>query len=706
VPKTFNYPLVALSVLVAVFVSNTALFLFFRVARMQSPRGSQARIWLGGGAISMGAGIWATHFLGMLALSLPIRLTYDLATTAASLVIAIASSFAALRVAANPHASRTRLFASSCLLGGGISAMHYSGMAAIQIVPMIEYAAATVVASIAIAVGGSYLALLLFLSARGIHWHKAAARGIAACVLGLSIAGMHYTAMFGSRFGPDAFCTGTGGADSQWLAILIATVAFAVMTIMTVLLIYDGYLSSRTREYHERLERANAQLQHAATHDSLTGLPNRLLLARKLDELIQAPAAGPRCFAVMLIDLDRFKEINDSLGHLAGDELLRIVSERIRSKVRADTALARLGGDEFVLVLDQLDDCGHAAGVAARLHQAIAWPVTLCGIVVHVSASIGIARFPEDGSDSSALLQKADAAMYHVKNNGRGGYQFYSSEIPSASRERLEIDDALRKALTAGEFELHYQPKVDVRSGRIEAAEALIRWRHPERGLVPPADFIPLAEDTGLIVPIGEWALREACRQAREWQCMGLGPIPVAVNVSAKQFERRDFAEVVPRIVLESGLDPCLLELELTESAVMRDPASSIRALRQLSHLGIAISLDDFGTGYSSLSYLRRLPLTKLKIDRSFIQELGTEADSEQIVRAIVSLGHNLHLKVIAEGVETALQLQFLRETGCDKYQGYYCSRPLPAKEFARLICTNRAARTAPRELINTALSA
>ncbi|HEY6927075.1 MAG TPA: EAL domain-containing protein [Steroidobacteraceae bacterium] len=691
-PKTFNYPLVALSVLVAVFVSNTALSLFFRVAGLQNPRSSQARMWLGGGAAAMGAGIWATHFLGMLALSLPIQLTYDPATTVASLGIAIVSSFAALRVAAYHHVSLARLFVGSCLLGGGISAMHYSGMAAIQIVPLIKYEPALVLAAGAMAVGGSFLALWLFLSARDLlYWRKTIVRGVAACVLGLSIVGMHYMAIFGSIFVSGAYCTGRGGADNQWLAILIATVAFAIVAIMTILLTYDGYLSAKTREYGEQLEQANAQLHHAVTHDSLTGLPNRLLLARELDELIERSSGGPRCFAVMLIDLDRFKDVNDSLGHLAGDELLRTVSQRMGAKLRAGTVLARIGGDEFVVVLNDLQDHAVSVGVAERLQQAIAQPVTLCGIAVHISASIGIARFPDDGADSSALLRRADAAMYHVKNNGRGGHQFYSSEIRMPSRERLEVDDALRKALVDREFELHYQPKVDVRTGRIEGAEALIRWRHPQRGLISPGDFIPLAEETGLIVPMGEWALREACRQALEWQHSRVGSVRVAVNVSAKQLERRDFVEVVARIVGESGLAPSLLELEVTESAVMRDAQSSIAALRQLTELGIAVSLDDFGTGYSSLSYLRRLPLTKLKIDRSFIQELGIASDSEQIVRAIVSLGHTLHLKVIAEGVESAAQLHFLREIGCDKYQGFYCSKALPAAEFARLASANRA---------------
>jgi len=689
-PKSFNYALVALSVFVAVFVSNTALSLFLRVARSQ---GRQGRIWLCGGALAMGAGIWATHFLGMLALSLPIQLTYDLARTVESLGIAVATSLLALRIAARPQVSCARLCASACLLGGGISAMHYCGMDAIQIVPMIQYAPLLVAVSIAVAITGSFLALWLFLTARGPRSYKMMARGIAAGVLGLSIGGMHYTAILGSTFGAGAYCVGRGGADSQWLAILIATVAFAVVALMTILLFYDGHLTRKTHQYHQQLEQANVRLEHAATHDSLTGLPNRLLLARTLDESIEKSTAGAHRFAVMLIDIDRFKEINDSLGHLAGDELLCTLSARIRSNVCAGDTMARLGGDEFVVVVDDLRDSSQATLVAARVQKAIAQPMTLCGITVHVSASIGIAMFPEDGADSSTLLQRADAAMYHVKNNGRCGCQLYSSEIRTPSRERLRVDDALRRALTNREFELYYQPKVDVRTGRIEGAEALIRWRHPERGLVSPADFIPLAEETGLIVPIGEWALREAARQARDWQRSRVGTVRVAVNVSAKQFEARNFAEGVSRIVLESGLDPGLLELELTESAVMRDPESSISALRRLTQQGIGIALDDFGTGYSSLSHLRRLPLTKLKIDRSFIQDLGVDPGCAQIVRAIVSLGHNLHLQVVAEGVETAQQLQFVRDAGCDKYQGYYCSRPVPAEEFASLVVANRSTR-------------
>src|ERR1700761_4540700 len=454
--------------------------------------------------------------------------------------------------------------------------------------------------------------------------------------------------MFASTFGAQSFCIGGGQANNDWLAALVALLAAGLVAIVTVLLAYDGHLAAKTRAYNAQLKDANAQLQHAATHDSLTGLPNRILLSQSLDALIRAPQRPDRWFAVLLIDLDNFKEVNDSLGHLAGDQLLRTVSSRMASQLRTGDLMARLGGDEFVVLADGLADPSEATGLAARLQRIMAEPVELCGINIHVSASIGISIGPGEGLDSVTMLKRADAAMYHVKNNGRSGYQLFSTEVQMPSRERLEVHDGLCKALSAHQFELHYQPKVDVRTGRIEGAEALIRWRHPTRGLVPPGLFIPLAEETGLIVPIGEWALREACRQIHAWQYSDVGPLRVAVNVSAQQFARRDFAETVRRIVREFSLDPGLLELELTESAVMRDPKSSIDTVRRLTDLGISVSLDDFGTGYSSLSYLRRLPLHKLKIDRSFIQDLGVDGSSAQIVRATLSLGHNLNMKVIA----------------------------------------------------------
>jgi diguanylate cyclase (GGDEF)-like protein len=568
--------------------------------------------------------------------------------------------------------------------------MHYVGMAAIQITPMITYEPGLLLLSVGIAIVASFAALWLFFRLRrGNSILMRLARIGAAFVMGLAISGMHYTGMAASRFSPGSFCIGAGTTDQRWLALTIAVPAIALLAITTILLVYDGHLESRTRKHNAQLEKANAQLEHAATHDALTGLPNRVLLADRLAQATAQSERYSRGFAVMVVDLDRFKSINDSLGHIAGDDLLKEMAKRLSQQLRKADTLARLGGDEFVLVLNEISGPRDAETVASKVLAAMAQPVTLSGLEVQISASIGISVFPEDGVDAETLLQHADAAMYHAKKNGRNAFQFFAPVMNAFARERLEIESGLRRALVqGGEFELHYQPKVEVSSGRIDSAEALIRWRHPKRGLTAPSGFIPIAEETGLIVPIGEWVLFEACRQARAWQSGGMQPLRIAVNLSAQQFKQKSLVTTVREALAAAGLDPGYLELELTESAVMHDAESSIQVLRQLSDLGVRISVDDFGTGYSSLSYLRRLPLDKLKIDRSFIREVAASRDDAEIVRAIVSLAHSLHLKVIAEGVETAEQLTFLRGLGCDQYQGFHCSPPVPADEFEHFMRT------------------
>jgi len=443
----------------------------------------------------------------------------------------------------------------------------------------------------------------------------------------------------------------------------------------------------------EGLEAANRQLRHLATHDVLTGLPNRVLLEDRLAHAVVHAHRDGQCFAVLLCDLDRFKQINDSLGHGAGDQLLQVVAERLSALVRDIDTVARMGGDEFVIVLNPVADRAEAEAVARQVIDAMQAPVAIAGISIHASPSIGIALYPADGDSLELLLARADAAVYAAKQRGRNGVQCYLPGMNMGAPDKVRIESELYEALERHQLELHYQPKVDTLSGSVYSAEALVRWRHPERGLVRPAEFIPLAEECGLIGAIGEWVVREACRQGRAWQTGGLPSLRIAVNLSAAQFRAGVVVETIRRALADAEFEARFLEVELTESAVMSDPAESIKILEQLSEMGILISVDDFGTGYSSMSYLRRLPIDKLKIDRSFIKEITARADDACIVQAIVSLAHSLRLKVVAEGVETAAQLEFLRKLACDQYQGYHFSRPLPAPAFEALMRSEKANR-------------
>jgi diguanylate cyclase len=437
----------------------------------------------------------------------------------------------------------------------------------------------------------------------------------------------------------------------------------------------------------EKLEAANLQLRHLATHDALTGLPNRVLLDDRLAQAIAHADRDAQAFAVLMLDLDRFKLINDSFGHRSGDMVLNEVARRLQGLVRSIDTVARVGGDEFVLVVSPAVRAD-AEEIGKRSNAVLCAPIQLEGVDLRISSSIGIAFYPTDGGSAESVLAHADAAMYCAKERGRNNYQCFGPGMKSVALERVSLESELHQALELGQFELFYQPKVDTASGDIHSAEALIRWRHPQRGLIPPMEFIPLAEECGLIHEIGAWVLREACRQCAVWQRAGQLPLRVAVNVAASQFRRGDLLEVVRGALQESQLDPRFLEIELTESAVMTNPEDSAAILEQLSRMGVLVSVDDFGTGYSSMSYLRRFPIDKLKIDRSFITDLTTRAEDASIVQAIVSLAHGLRLKVVAEGVETLEQLKFLQSVGCDQYQGYHFSPPLPATEFAELVST------------------
>jgi diguanylate cyclase (GGDEF)-like protein len=440
------------------------------------------------------------------------------------------------------------------------------------------------------------------------------------------------------------------------------------------------------------LETANKQLRHLATHDALTGLPNRVLMDDRISQTIVLADRQAQSFAVILLDLDRFKLVNDSLGHRAGDELLKVVAQRLRSVAGDIDTVARLGGDEFVLIVAPHPDPDVPRQIARRIIEAMQAPVRIAGVEVHTSPSIGIAFYPDDASSIEALLAHADAAMYFAKERGRNNFQCFTPGMNVATQEKVRLESDMRVALEQKQFELHYQPKINVATGVMHGAEALLRWHHPQRGAISPGEFIPIAEECGLIGTIGAWVVREACRQARAWQREGLPPLRVAVNLSASQFRQGDIVEIVRGALDDAGLEARFLEVELTESVVMSDPEESVAILEKLSTMGVLVSVDDFGTGYSSMSYLRRLPIDKLKIDRGFISEVVSRPEDASIVRAIVSLAHSLKLKVVAEGVESSEQLEFLKALGCDQYQGFYFSPALPPAKFEALVRSQRSA--------------
>jgi diguanylate cyclase (GGDEF)-like protein len=406
----------------------------------------------------------------------------------------------------------------------------------------------------------------------------------------------------------------------------------------------------------------------------------------------------------MLIDLDRFKFVNDSMGHKAGDVLLMTVAARLRSSLRDTDTVARLSGDEFVVILSQHEDQPLTADIVQRVMDSVAQPVMLGPKEFFVTCSIGVAAYPSDGTPPESLIEHADIAMYRAKKLGRNNFQFYTPAMNEESLERVRIESALRNALERNEFVLHYQPQVDLKTGRIVGMEALIRWKHPELGMVPPSRFVGVAEDTGLIVPIGAWVMRTAAAQNKAWQDAGLGRLRVAVNVSARQFSAADLVPGIEQVLLDTGLDPSCLELELTESLFMSDVTPAVELLHRMKSLGVQLSIDDFGTGYSSFSYLSRFPIDVLKIDRSFVNDITHDANDAAIVASIIALAHNLRLSVIAEGVETAEQLDYLRHQGCDEMQGYYFSRPLPAQEFEQLLRQHRSL-AAPEDELQVAVA-
>jgi len=471
---------------------------------------------------------------------------------------------------------------------------------------------------------------------------------------------------------------------------------------MAAFLPFFGVVGGRISELRARLRRSNDELTEAlasvrqiATHDHLTGLTNRVLFNEELQHALARVERHRRPAALFVLDLDRFKVINDTLGHQFGDRVLQETAKRLLGCVRESDILARLGGDEFVILLEEFGEDSNLTEIARKLLASVAELDSIDGREIGLSVSIGICAAPADGRDAKTLFANADIAMYRAKEMGRNNYCFYSSDIHTYTLEKLALEAGLRHALERGEFRIHYQPKIEITTGTITGVEALLRWQHPERGLIPPDRFIPLAEATGLIVPIGLWTLREVCERGKAWQNLGLPRFPIAVNLSATQFRQQDLVPQLAAILKATGFDPKYLELEITESVVMQDPDKVVMKLEVLRRMGVRLAIDDFGTGYSSLGYLKRFPINNLKVDRSFVRDLAHSSDDVAITRAVIAMAHSLGMNVIAEGVELKEQFDVLREEGCDEFQGWLC-RPALAEEdllhFIRETVTSVAA--------------
>ncbi|WP_085705227.1 bifunctional diguanylate cyclase/phosphodiesterase [Pseudomonas sp. B8(2017)] len=690
---SYSSSLVLISLCVAILASYTALDLTGRIA---TAKGRAACLWMGGGALAMGIGVWSMHFIGMLAFSLPIDLGYDLALTAFSLLIAVLSSGFALWLVSQPSLPWQQLAFGALIMGAGIACMHYTGMAALRMLPGIDYDPALFGASLLIAVGASAAALWIAFRLRAHTPYVRQIRGLAAVVMGFAIVGMHYTGMAAANFPEGSFCGALagGGLQGDGLMYLVLITTLAVLAVALLTSVLDARLEARTAELARSLTLANQELTQLALHDTLTDLPNRTLLADRIEQAIAKVAEQGGCFALMFIDLDGFKPVNDAFGHHVGDLLLKAVATRLRGHLHSQDTLARIGGDEFVLLV-QLREPNDAMDVAVKQVNLVSRPFRVAEHDLQLTASLGIVLYPGNGQDQHELLRNADAAMYHAKSAGKNGYSFFDVSMNSNARQQLQLLQDLRQALEQRQFRLHYQPKFDAQNCQPIGAEALLRWEHPQQGLLLPDRFIGLAEKTGLIIPIGEWVLNEACRQMRQWLDRGHHGWRMAVNLSAIQFCHAGLVESVARALQQNSLPANCLTLEITETTAMHDADASLTVLQRLSDMGVDLSIDDFGTGYSSLMYLKRLPANELKIDRGFVRDLEQDSDDAAIVSAIVALGQALGLRIVAEGVETDRQQDFLTRLGCDSLQGYLLGQPVPAEQFMGKLQAMRQESTA-----------
>ena len=785
----YHIPLVILSLVIIVIASYTA---FGLASRVTASHGFARRIWLIFGAVTMGTGIWAMHFVGMLAFHLPIEVNYDLFLVILSVLPAILAAGIAMYIS-HQRMSGRQVVMGSLSMATGIAMMHYTGMEAMRMPAGITYDPLLFILSLLIAVLASAAALYLLNILRNATpgWQTFRLKLGCSVVMGAAVSGMHYTGMAASMFEPMAHGHQTPGVAIDTLLLgytvgvgamilsgfaLLGTFVDRLFASQSMRLDYtelryrslfennpdavftlslDGYFSevnpaaeklfgyrahelasmlflpfvvledverlyrkiemvkhgypqndelaiiSRNGQRQDILitgvpllinrevtavcfitqniterKRQEAAVNYMAFHDELTSLPNRRMFNERAAAAVEEARGSGLSVYVMILDMDRFKNYNDTFGHAFGDDLLIAFAERLRGFEKTGAMVARLGGDEFTLLLTGIT-VEEAERAAQAVLDAIAHPFGVRGHELSITTSIGIAAFPEDGEDVETLMKNADTAMYRAKERGNR-YQLYNPAMNPKAYEKIVLEIDLRKALERDEFLVYYQPQVDMNTRQVRGVEALVRWMHPERGMVSPGQFIPIAEESGLIVPIGLWVLRSACEQGKRWHEAG-HRIRVSVNLSLRQFQDQDLVKCVEQALFETGFAPEYLELEITESMTM-DVERAIQVLHELKELNVHVGIDDFGTGYSSLSYLKRFPIDRLKIDQSFVRDIHLDMHDAEIVTTIISMAHNLKLLVTAEGVETEEQLAFLKEYGCDEAQGYYFARPLPAE--------------------------
>jgi diguanylate cyclase (GGDEF)-like protein len=682
----YNPLLVVVSLLVAILASFTALDMAGRVTRAKAGRASW--LWLAGGACAMGFGIWSMHFIGMLAFRLPIPLGYDLWNTLQSLLIAVVASAFALWLVSQPTLPHFRLALGATLMGLGIASMHYLGMAAMKMQPGIVYDKFWFVLSVVVAIAAAWAALFIAFRLRS-GKQGLSPRLAAAVAMGVAIVGMHYTGMAAAQFPAGSVCGAavTGGLPNEWLAAFVVVLTVAILAVALSVswldqLMHARLLHLRNTMLVSSLDDARKELAHASHHDPLTQLPTRQRLQAYVDSQLQRDGEASKPFTVLMLGLDGFRHVNQAYGHQTGDLVLVNVAEQLKELLKPGEFASRLGGDQFVLVVDSTDEVV-VTELADQLIQRIN-AIRVAGRSINITASVGIVIHSAGGTTEQRLMSSVETAFQHAKNAGRNTYTMFADWMYQDAEQNGRLLTDLRSAIGTSQLFLHYQPKAKGGTGVVNGAEALLRWRHPQHGMIPTERMIRLAEQNGLINPIGSWVLDEACRQLRCWHDAGYEDWKISVNLSPVQLSSPHLYDEIQSALTRHELAPQSLILEITENAMMRDPKDNLELLRNLTRTGIGLAIDDFGTGYSSLLYLKRLPATELKIDHEFIKTLEQTTEDIIIISAIISLGHALNMEIVAEGVETPGQRVHLERLGCDCLQGYLIGRPVSAETFFR----------------------